>query len=416
MQKRGWLYTTPNSSYIPFFNADVIPLQPFFNGKYGLQDYTMHPQMYFAEYPWLPCIARRPQTQEQFEAHRLHPLWFNDHLYDWQVLPVHAFQERGVMDRAKWDALARIVRDIESVAEPLALLKPPPTFSTTRRAMLNCLQRLLHLPMSKRDFVLQKAQCQRLALDVDAMSTFLRRFHARDPPVRILGSLADQDLMGCFTTNPAVADLLLDRGIPLWFVRSQAEVPAGTIRVVSIAQRWSQSPDILETNYHDYTLPVSQQVPIPFASIGYVGHEVQRVTLLRTMGRHFSDLVSLPTGPPVAISTDQQDPARPVNHGQSFSALTPIPARTPSPYNYFDTIEPFPRRTPSPPAQSRNLASSCPTPVLHRTPSPPPVAVIACTSSEAHPPKGIIKNKKKSKGKRALQNSELSKPALPRHH
>ncbi|KZP02049.1 hypothetical protein FIBSPDRAFT_970583, partial [Athelia psychrophila] len=212
-QPVGWLFTTPNASYVPVFKSEVIDLHPFSNGKYGLQDYTIHPQLFFSQYPWAPCVARRPVTEEQFMKHRLFHLWTNQHLHDWEVLPVHAFHARGVMNRRRWDDLARIVHAIDTLAEPLSLIQPPPppTFATTRTAMLASLQRLLHLPMTKRNFVLQKAQCQRLALDVDAMCTFLQRFHASNTSIH---APVDEDLMGCFTTNPAVVDKMVHRGIP----------------------------------------------------------------------------------------------------------------------------------------------------------------------------------------------------------
>lgn len=398
------MITTPNASYIPYFDSEVINLHPFGNGKYGRQDYTIHPQLYFDQYPWVPCITRRPSSEDQFMKHRLFHLWTDQHLHDWDVLPVHAFHARGTMQKDRWEVLARVVHAIEAVAEPLAVLQPPPNFATTRTAMLASLQRLRHLPMTKRDFVLQKAQCQRLALDVDAMSTFLQRFHASNTTIR---ASVDEDLMGCFTTNPAVVDKMLHRGIPVWFVRDPEDAPPGTIKVVRIASRFSQSPSIQEWEYLDYTLPEPDQVTHPFASVALVGHEVQRVTLLRTMGRHFTDLVRLPTGPAEVILADQQDLTDPSNsYGagfpssastpmqQSSSVRTPIPGRTPSPIGFDD----FSPASPSAHA-SMALPSSAPTPIPHRSPSPmafPPPSSRQVPNAR-QPPQGITKKKPKTK-------------------
>lgn len=377
----------------------VIELRPFCNGKFGRADYTNHPQLFFTQYPWVPCVARRPANEERFLQHRLYPLWDDGYLRDWEVLPVHAFHARGVMRQARWEDLARTVRHIDALAEPLALLQPPPTFATTRTAMLASLQRLRHLLMTKRDFVLQIGQCQRMALDVDAMCTFLQRFHARDTTIR---AAVDEDLMGCFTTNPAVADKMYHRGIPVWLVRDATEVPPGTVKVVRIAPRSSQSPGIYELDYSDCA----------FEPVALVRHELQRITLLRTMGRQFTDLVRLPAGPAEVITADQQDLTVPPHFYDTASHLvpptpaqypssapTPMPPRTPSPLSF---------SCPTPALAAMSLAEdsfSAPTPIFRRSPSP--LSHRATSSVPAHTarqlPRGIVK--KKAKVKRAQGTS-----------
>lgn len=399
-----WLFTTPNTSYIPFFTSTVIKLRPLCNGKYGLDDYSLHPQLFFTEYPWVPCIARRPRDQDRLEKHRLFQLWSDQPLNDWELLPVHAFHARGVMKGHLWEDLARTIKEIDVVAESLSRLQPPPTFATTRTAMFASLQRLRHLPMTKKDFVLQKAQCQRLAFDVDAMCTFLQRFHTRDTTLR---AHVDEELMGCFTTNPAVVDKMYHRGIPVWFVRRPRDVPPGTMKVVCIVQRNEQAPGIQEWDYQDSTLPVLERVTDPFETVAHVGHEVQRITLLRTMGRQFADLVRLPTGPPMVLSEDQQDLMDPTNHYASdfpVSSSTPMRLQTPSP-SPSAALSAL-----SPQAYSfqdyPDYPCSAPTPIPYRSPSPlgSRGSSPAPLQATRHLPQGITK--KKPKPRRRVQQSK----------
>ncbi|KAF7967028.1 hypothetical protein HWV62_36039 [Athelia sp. TMB] len=287
--------------FVPRFYPDPRPLQARGNGKFYTEDYTLHPQMYFEQYPWLPCVARLPDDPEAQRKHPFIVLWHDAPLTTWEARPSHVFSGRGTMAYQPWVALRDIVQRIDADAARAEYLRPPITFKTTQTAMLATLERLRFLVMARSDFVLQHAQCQRMALDVDTMTKFLLRFTPRMRQMAVVYDV-DPDLMGCFTNNPTVAQSLQRAGIPFWLIRDIRDVPVGSIQVMAVANKVHQSTYVYGHQYFDHLHP--NPIYTPFEVLGVYSHQVEHIECMRTMGRMYSSLVKFESGPQELVSED----------------------------------------------------------------------------------------------------------------
>lgn len=92
------LITTPNATYIPIFEPEPCSLRPRIDGKFGMEDYTAHPQVFHIQYPWIPCIRRKPVDIADLERHEFWELWNPCWRDTFTPLNVHAFDGRGVME------------------------------------------------------------------------------------------------------------------------------------------------------------------------------------------------------------------------------------------------------------------------------------------------------------------------------
>lgn len=299
-----YLLTSGNMHFLPRFYAEPRPLRPRGNGKFAAEDYTLHPQMYFEQYPWLPCVAHPPDDISDVDKHPFYPLWWDAPLKCWEATSAHVFTGHGHMAEDDWLVLRDVVRAIDHAAALAAYLRPPVTFSTTRTAMLAALERLRFLPMAKADFVLQLAQCQRMALDVDAMTKFLLTFAPRIRQ-KLVSYDVDQSLMGCFTNNPTVAETLHRAGVPYWLIRDTREVPVGTISVMAVTNDYATASYVHSEEY--FAKHGANPTNMPFKTIGVYGHQVERIERTRTMGRMYSSLVQFEEGPQEYVSEDLKD-------------------------------------------------------------------------------------------------------------
>ncbi|KAF7965185.1 hypothetical protein HWV62_45244 [Athelia sp. TMB] len=157
------------------------------------------------------------------------------------------------------------------------------------------------MPMYRSDFVLQTAQCQRMALDVDAITMFLLRVQPRLSQTRVVPRAADHKLIGCFTNNPTIADLLYRGGVPFWLVRDVCDVPSGTLQVMHVVTSTHKSEYAVMDEYRDTEHP--HPVIAPLKTIGIFGHQVERIERQRTMGRMYNNLIAFEEGP-VSVSDD----------------------------------------------------------------------------------------------------------------
>ena len=63
-----WVITTPNAGYILTAPISIHHIQAKVDGHFGLDDHTLHPQMYVQSFEYICCIPRRDQSR--------HMLWW----------------------------------------------------------------------------------------------------------------------------------------------------------------------------------------------------------------------------------------------------------------------------------------------------------------------------------------------------
>ncbi|KAF7969640.1 hypothetical protein HWV62_26777 [Athelia sp. TMB] len=337
------LITSPNVSYIPHFEPRTTSLRPRLNGKFGHDDYTEHPQVYHTSYPWVPCIRRKPQDLAARERHECFLLWDGEWAHQWQVYG-GVFDSQGVMVVQEWDKLASVVNRITKRA---SMLKGDPSipavYYATLTALQSGLQRLRSYPMKLQDFVLQRAQVQRMSLDMDAMIAY-QTVYAKRSRVSAVRFKADCDRMGAFTNNPTVADMLKRSGLPVWLIHNEESVPPGSVYIAAITDQWEAPVDVVEEEWFDMRAPSQFQQYVPYLSLGIVGHELECISLSRTMGRLYNDLVPFAIGDTTRITDDQlRHPFPTLSPASPTVSASASPARAISPvYSAFqDIIEPM---------------------------------------------------------------------------
>ena len=69
-----WVITTRNTGYIPPAPIGIHHIQAKVDGHFGLDDCTLHPQMYVQSFEYICCIPRRTQSR--------HMLWWTPTLDD----------------------------------------------------------------------------------------------------------------------------------------------------------------------------------------------------------------------------------------------------------------------------------------------------------------------------------------------
>ncbi|KAF7967753.1 hypothetical protein HWV62_33229 [Athelia sp. TMB] len=266
-------------------------------------------------------------------------------------MPVHLFTGMGTMEQDWWERLSLCVKEVDRAAAAAEHLRPPATFYTTRNAMLAAIQRLRLMPMTRPDFVLQTAQCQWMALDVDAMTTFLLKVAPLIKKTRVVHQIGDEGMLGCFTNNPTITEMLHRGSVPFWLVRDVRDVPGGTLQVMNVVTKSHKSQFALMEEYFDPKHP--NPVSTPFKTIGIFGHQVERIERQRTMGRMYNNLVEFEQAP--AGLSDDINPNPPQVSGirsmvisgdilgDPFEAGPPRTARlrTPTPPRYMEVDHPI---------------------------------------------------------------------------
>ena len=69
-----WVITTPNAGHVPTAPIGIRQLQARADGRFGLDDRTLHPQMYVLGFEYICCIPRKDESR--------HMLWWTPTLAD----------------------------------------------------------------------------------------------------------------------------------------------------------------------------------------------------------------------------------------------------------------------------------------------------------------------------------------------
>ncbi|KIK04964.1 hypothetical protein K443DRAFT_4158 [Laccaria amethystina LaAM-08-1] len=78
-----WVITTPNVGYILTALIGIQHIQAKADGHFGLDDHTLHPQMYIQGFEYICCIPKHDQSH--------HMLWWTPTLADCPMIPNSLF-------------------------------------------------------------------------------------------------------------------------------------------------------------------------------------------------------------------------------------------------------------------------------------------------------------------------------------
>lgn len=242
----------------------------------------MHPQLHLEEYPWAPCIPRRPLDPAEFDRHPYWTLWLGARLYDYTILPGIAFSDRGVMSEQTWLTFAPIVRQVSNLISTLASSRClPPHMTVAQSAMNSTLDRLKSLPMSYHDLVLQTAQCLRMALDVLGMHSFITKYMSCMLQRAYIHKL-DDTVLGCFTNNPTTVENMFYVGIPVFYICEALHTPPFYLRIKSIVRGHHVPFNVINDEWFDPDARIEK----PCKILHFGPHGAARHLMSRTLGHY----------------------------------------------------------------------------------------------------------------------------------
>lgn len=224
-----WVITTPNAGYIPTAPIGIRHIQAKADGRFGLDDRTLHPQMYVKGFEYICCIPIRDQSR--------HMLWWTPTLDDCPMVPNSPF---SVIIRVLKPELLKGYKDLRDKYVGLIGKREgrdrSPLVGLLVTAMCQALDRLRSFGMTYKEILLAVAEFQRAVLDIHAWIDFVDVYQPRlfPGPNGVVKFEANQNLMGAITEKVQVAQQLHSMGIPVWLIRPSFRIlPTMNVNVQS---------------------------------------------------------------------------------------------------------------------------------------------------------------------------------------
>lgn len=197
-------------------------------------DYTLWPQPFYAKYPHLGVIPRKPHDILSDSSENL--LWWSPDDTAFDSIPINFVRGFSKLRPEKLQQFRAYID--KQLARCQAFIENPKNklYHTFVRilstGLSNVMIRLESIPTSRRRIRFTITELQRLALELEA----LFRFYEVISP-RILGELPPATetewTIGVFTTNPEIVQNFFRAGIPVWFIRPFASLPGVAVDEVA---------------------------------------------------------------------------------------------------------------------------------------------------------------------------------------
>lgn len=287
----GYILTSPNVPWIPFFDFEPRDLRARQDGRFGIEDCFQHPQVWSEKHPWTPCILCKP-PRTVLEGHHLQVLWWDLTPRFYEMASGSAFGDLGTLSEKAWnpfsDLQMYLSNRLRTYQEQGHANKVMHSYEW---AIKSTLLRLRDCPLSYRDLVGQIAEFQRLCLDLNAIMDYVETYEHRLAVPLSQGSdtslTVDQGLMGCFTSDLEVASKLYTMGLPFWLIRSEGSVDPLKVRIKRVVSLLPPSRDTITSEWEDAWTGMC--AVFPTIHHGYSGRD--RHLASRRMGRTFVDVI-----------------------------------------------------------------------------------------------------------------------------
>ncbi|KAF8062586.1 hypothetical protein FPV67DRAFT_1673056 [Lyophyllum atratum] len=340
---KWWIVTTPNMGIIPKTILGPRVVRARADGRYELNDRTLHPQYYSMGFQWMGCIPRRPDPH-----HELAILWLTPQLTDTVIVPNPGFNiilrrlRPDLLDKlaALRDGYIKRCRTYEEKKDRQELM------GLLETGMCQCISVMKHTAMEYRDIVRYFAEVAKNILDLHGLLDYLTIFYPRLFPttvdrVWLSGinklELCDRSRMGAFTEDPTVANQLFAMGLPVWLLRP-CEKFSREVTNIYHGTRETETPNIVYDDYGD----LRDQTDGPAYPTIYKGNPgLEMNQKLQRIGCRFQDLIEV-----TAVAGDGPDEG---------------PRETPRPVPF--TIDPNP---PTAHPQPTDATATAPGPVKRR--------------------------------------------------
>lgn len=213
-----YIITTPNVDFVPTFNQGVVTIQYHHDHRFGLEDPVLHPQIYSAQFPHFPFIRQRPDDPE----HRHQLLWTN--LEDKDVVNVHGIcvSHLAFINSDLRLQMSLFVDDMNrQVGNYLEDSSPGKTRLHFACAAMNAAFARLGYAATLPDLQRQFVSVQRYYLECEAWLAWKAK--EQETVLQPIPQSALQ-YIGAYTTQPAIAQLLMEARVPVWLFRRNEEI------------------------------------------------------------------------------------------------------------------------------------------------------------------------------------------------
>lgn len=261
-----WVITTPNAGHVPTAPIGIRQLQARADGRFGLDDRTLHPQMYVLGFEYICCIPRKDESRRM--------LWWTPTLADCPVVPNSPF---SITIRVLKPKLLQGYKELRDKYVGLIGKREgrdrSPLAGLLVTTMCQCLDKLRSIGMTYKEILLAVAEFQRAVLDIHAWIDFIEVYQPRlfPGPEGVVKYDPNPNLMGAFTENVAIAQQLYNMGIPVWLIRPSFRIlPTMNVNMFS-PQR--HGDEIVLRHFAD---GAGNEDPYPILAVGPPSTELYR--------------------------------------------------------------------------------------------------------------------------------------------
>jgi hypothetical protein len=216
--------TTPNMPFVPkFHHFEEENVQARADGRFGVVDCFQWPQAYDNIFCNSVCILRK---EAYLFPHPLHWAWYTPEQKDFKTIPGNSFPV-GTLASDKVEGLESLLKLVEKRVQDWRANR-----QGKKDVIVNCVVSLRHgisrlkkHPLTFRDLLIFVTDAQRLFLEIHSFMDWVLiaqpRISSGDGTV-----IVNSEWMGAFTHDSDMCNKLHMAGVPVWYVRTMAYIPA----------------------------------------------------------------------------------------------------------------------------------------------------------------------------------------------
>ncbi|KAH9914044.1 uncharacterized protein B0H18DRAFT_887505, partial [Fomitopsis serialis] len=218
-----YLITSPNVDYVPLPVLGRIEVFVRSDGRYGIEDPFQHPQLFASSWPHMVMILRRPEDPSDPRQ----VIWWTPSADDFSRFDNCVVFGLGKLLKERLMPLASLVASCSERTSRYCLEHRPPRcrIHYLESSMRLAMGRLLDIPATFRDTVIQVASLQRFWLECMAWLDWMECCQDAAVVADMKRPCAVKSgVIGAFTNDPSAIQRLSATGIPVWFLRFPEQI------------------------------------------------------------------------------------------------------------------------------------------------------------------------------------------------
>jgi len=305
----GLVVTSPNMDWIPDFKLYGQDLRARKDGRFGMLDFTVWPQMFSPELPHLPFVLRRPDESE-LQEHPLSFLWWNIQLRHFELEPGQLFVGLGRLKGTIADKLRDQANKLRETVQQTNASRNGRNCQYMNLRTNHLIDLSINLKWGVhyfREIVLKVAAYQRLYLEVRGLLDNFNIWCERGFEVGDKRNEVDHSIMGAITDSPEVVQVYWRIGVPVWYIRIPAEIPKDMNIGVQVYPTYPDKNIVYEDDWPDDPFPTIMRGALPSAArLRACQNATPGGINMRYVEAKSDSTVSTVEAPPVAPSSGPQ--------------------------------------------------------------------------------------------------------------